>query len=89
MADIKIVVTQKGFDEFFSIDDWFNFSDLTQKEMYEKMLNFVVSEDGQPVAPEDARKLFKQVPKSDWGKYLTAFITAVNDAFVNPTSGGS
>ena len=89
MADIKIVVTQKGFDEFFSIDDWFNFSDLTQKEMYEKMLNFVVGEDGQPVAPEDARKLFKVVPKSDWGKYLTAFITAVNDAFVNPTSGGS
>ena len=39
---IKILVTPEKFDEVFSIDDWFNFGALPQKEVYNKMLCFVV-----------------------------------------------
>jgi hypothetical protein len=86
---INILVTQKTFDEHFSIDDWFNFGKLTQKELYEHMLNFVVDDNGEPVTTEVARGLFKGVPKSEWTAYITAFMGSVRDAFVNPTSGGS
>ena len=90
MADkIKIIVTQEKFDENFSIDDWFNFSALTQKEIYDKILLFVADEEGNPVTVEQAREMFKGVPKREWLEYITAFMTAVKDAFVNPTNGSS
>jgi len=86
---VKIKVTQEKFDEYFSIDEWFNFSKLSNAEMYEKMLLFVVDDNGEPVTVEDARKLFKKVPKKEWADYVANFFTAVKDAFVSPTSGGS
>jgi len=89
MDKIKLLVTQKKFDELFSIDDWFHFSDLTNLELYEVMLKFVVDENEQPLPIEDARKLFKGVKKSEWLDYVTAFMKAINEAFVNPTSGSS
>lgn len=87
MTDIKLVVTPASFDEHFSIDEWFNFSELTQKEMYEKMICFVVDAEGNPVEPVEARKLFRKVKKAEWGNYILAFMRAVNDAYVNPTNG--
>lgn len=89
MDKIKLLVTQKKFDELFSIDDWFHFSDLTNLELYEVMLKFVVDENEQPLPIEDARKLFKGVKKSEWLDYVTAFMKAINEAFVNPTNGSS
>lgn len=90
MADkIKIIVTQEKFDENFSIDDWFNFSDMSQKELYDKMLLFVADEDGNPVTAEQARAMFKGVPKKEWLEYITAFMMAIKDAFVDPTNGSS
>lgn len=91
MADItiKFKVTPASFDEEFSIDDWINFADITNSEMYNHMLRFVVDAEDKPVSIEDARKQFKSVKKSEWIEYLTAFTKAVGDAFVNPTSGGS
>jgi hypothetical protein len=89
MDNIKLVVTPASFDEHFSIDEWFNFSDLTQKEMYEKMLLFVVDAEGNSIDPVEARKLFRKVKKAEWGDYIIAFYKAVNDAFVNPTKGDS
>jgi hypothetical protein len=86
---IKILVTQEKFDEHFSIDDWFHFSDLTQRELYEKLLLFVVDEEGNPVTVEEARAMFKKVPKKEWLEYIASFMTGVKDAFVNPTNGGS
>ncbi len=86
---IKINVTQATFDENFSIDDWFHFSELTQLELYNIMLKFVVDEDGKPLPVDEARKLFKTVPKKEWIDYVNRFYGAVRDAFVNPTSGGS
>ena len=53
------------------------------------MLQFVVDENDQPVTIEQARAMFKGVPKAEWGEYISNFITAVKDAYVNPTSGGS
>jgi len=89
MADkIKIIVTQDKFDELFSIDDWFNFTELTQKEIYDKMLLFVADDDGNPVTVEQARAMFKDVPKREWLEYIKAFMDSIKDAFVNPTSGG-
>ncbi len=85
---IKLVVTQEKFDENFSIDDWLNFSELTNKELYEKMITFVVNENEEPVTVEEARRMFKKVKKAEWIEYVAAFMKAVSEAFVNPTSGG-
>lgn len=86
---IRIKVTQETFDKTISIDDWMNFIDLTQKEQYQLMLQFVVDENDNPVGIDEARKLFKTVKKEEWFEYLGQFMKAVKDAFVSPTSGDS
>jgi len=86
---VKLVVTQEKFDRNFSIDDWFNFDKLSQKEVYEKLLLFVTDEEGNELSVEDARAVFKSVPKAEWLEVVTEFMKAVNDAFVNPTNGSS
>jgi hypothetical protein len=86
---IKIKVTQESFDANLSIDDWFNFSNMTNVDMYNLMLKFVVDDKDKPISIEEARKLFKTVKKSEWIDYLTAFTKAIGDAFVNPTSGAN
>jgi hypothetical protein len=89
MDKVKLVVTQEKFDRNFSIDDWFNFDKLSQKEVYEKLLLFVTDEEGNELSVEDARAVFKGIPKAEWLEVVTEFIKAVNDAFVNPTNGSS
>ena len=89
MDKIKLVVTQEKFDATFSIDDWFNFEKMPQNEIYEKMLMFVVDAQEHPVTKEEARSMFKKIPKVEWVGYVADFIRAVNDAFVNPTKGSS
>ena len=88
MAKVKLLVTAEKFDEVFSIDDWFNMDKLPQNELYAKMLEFVVDENDQPVTKEQAREMFKGVPRKEWMAYIADFISAVSNAFVNPTSGG-
>ncbi len=89
MDKVKLVVTQEKFDRNFSIDDWFNFDKLSQKEVYEKLLLFVTDEEGNELSVEDARAVFKSIPKAEWLEVVTEFMKAVNDAFVNPTNGSS
>jgi len=86
---IHLVVTQDSFDEHFSIDDWLNFSTLTNRETYDLMLNYVVDDKGQPVTVDAARKLFKGVKKAEWPSYVASFYKAVSDAFVPPANGSS
>lgn len=89
MDKVKLVVTQEKFDRNFSIDDWFNFDKLSQKEVYEKLLLFVTDEEGNELSVEDARAVFKTIPKREWIEVVTEFVRAVNQAFVNPTNGSS
>ena len=89
MDKVKLVVTQEKFDRNFSIDDWFNFDKLSQKEVYEKLLLFVTDEEGNELSVEDARAVFKTIPKGEWIEVVKEFIKAVNQAFVNPTNGSS
>lgn len=89
MSKVKLLVTAEKFDEVFSIEDWFNFSSLSNKEIYDKMLQFVADSEGNPVSVEDARKLFKEVPKKEWIDYVSSFVKSVSEAFVNPTNGSS
>lgn len=85
---IKLLVTQEKFDENFSIDEWINFSSLTNRELYNKMLLFVVNEKDEPVTIEQAREMFKKIKKSEWIPYLADFMKAIDEAYVNPTNGG-
>lgn len=86
---MKIVVTQAKFDEHFSIDDWFHFSEMSNKQLYEKMLMFATNDEGEGLTTEEARSEFKKISRAEWPKYVREFYQAVSDAFVNPTSAGS
>lgn len=86
---IKFVVTQDKFDEFVSIDDWLNFTNLPSNKVYNYMLEFVVGENDEPLSKEDARKLFETIKKKEWFEYFAAFVKKINEAFINPTNGGS
>jgi hypothetical protein len=86
---IRLVVTRQGFDDVFSIEDWFNFGDLTNLELYNYMLHFVVDEKGQPVSEVEARKLFKGTKKAEWTQYVADFRKAIQDGFVPKESGSS
>ena len=85
----KFIVTQEKFDEVFSIEDWLNFNGMATTDIYKKMLLFVVDENDQFMEEKQARKLFKAIPKKEWFECVAEFIKSVNEAFVNPTSGGS
>lgn len=86
--DIKLKVIAERFDTIFSIEEWIGFARLTNTQIYEKMLQFVVNEEGEYLTTEQARALFSRLPKKEWGECLLAFTRAVRDAFVSPTNGG-
>ena len=86
---IKFVVTQEKFDELVSIDDWLNFSSLPNPVIYNYMLEFVANENEEPITKDEARKIFKTISKKEWFEYFAAFVKKINEAFVNPTNGGS
>jgi hypothetical protein len=88
-VDIKLKVTQESFDEFFSIEEWINLWQISNTDMYEKMICFVADDEGNIIPKEEARKKFKKIPKKQWPEYITAFMKAISEAFVNPTSGSS
>lgn len=87
--DIRIKVTDETWNKYGSIEAWLNFSQLTNKEMYELMLNFVVDEKDEPIEENKARKLFLKVPPNEWLDYIETFAKAITSAFVNPTNGSS
>jgi hypothetical protein len=86
---MKILITREKFDNEFSIDEWFNLSELSNKQLYEKMLKFAADESGEPLTLDQAREAFRKIPKAEWGRMVGEFYQALRDAFVNPTSGGS
>ena len=86
---MKIVVTREKFDEIFSIDEWFNMNEISNRDLYDKMLHFCTDDQGQPMTAEQARAEFKKIPRKEWSETVQEFYRAVTDAFVNPTSGGN
>lgn len=86
---IKLRVTRERYDEVMSIEDGFFLHEMTDKEAYLKMCEFVVNEQGEYVGLTEARKLFKGVPRKDLGVYIADFLKAIGDAFVPPTNGAA
>lgn len=86
---IKLRVTRERYDEVMSIEDGFFLHEMTDKEAYLKMCEFVVNEQGEYVGLTEARKLFKNVPRKELGEHITAFIKAIGEAFVSPTNGAA
>jgi hypothetical protein len=86
---IKIVVTRERFEEVVSIEDSMNFLQVSNKEAYEYICNFVVDESGNYLSVEDARKKFKKIPRKELQPYIRKFIQAVNDSYVSPTNGAA
>jgi len=86
---IKLLVTRERYDEVFSIEDGFFLFESTDREVYLKMCDFVVNDIGEYVGIEEARKLFKGVPRKELSKYILDFIKAIGEAFVPPTSGAA
>lgn len=88
-TDIRLKITVDKFDDNFSIEEWLNFSKMTNQQLYEKMLLFVTDEQGDYLDIEKARAVFNRLPKKEWGECITKFTQAVRDAYVSPTNGGS
>ncbi len=86
--ELKFKVTMEKIDQHLSVDDWFHYCEMSNKDMYEFMTNFLVDENGEYLTPEQARKVFKKLPKGEWPEYVAQFRKAVGDAFVSPTNGG-
>lgn len=84
---IKIKVTRERFEELVSIDDAMNFLDLTNKEAYDYMVQFVVNDEGEYLPEADARKLFKRIPRKEFNGHVGQFIKAIGEAYVSPPSG--
>lgn len=87
MSDILIKVTRERYEEVVSVDDDMHLFELSDRAAYDYMVQFVIGDDGQYVSPEAARALFKQVPRKELGKYITAFVLAIRDAYVPKANG--
>lgn len=89
MSDgIKIVVTRERFEEVVSIEHAMYFQ-LTNKEAYDYMCNFVMNGTGVYLTIDESRAKFKKIPQKEFNGYITQFMKAVSDAFVNPPSGAT
>ena len=86
---IKIQVSLERFEEIVSIEDSMNFMELSRKEAYDYLVQFVVNEQGEPLPVSEARALFKKVPRKELDDYIMKFLKAVGDAFVNPPNGAA
>lgn len=84
---MNLKITREKFEEVVSIEDAMNILELTNKEAYEYMLHFAITEDGEYLSAEEARKLFKKIPRKEFPKYITQFLKGISDAYVNPTNG--
>jgi hypothetical protein len=82
---IKLVVTRQRYEEVMDVDTAFYLLDSSDKEVYDKMLEFVVDADGKYIGREAARKLFKKVPLKELHEHILRFLKAISEAFVNPT----
>lgn len=80
-------MTRERFEEVVSIDDAMNIFQMTNKEAYDYMLQFVINDGGEYLPTEEARKLFKTVPRKDFPNYVKDFIDKIGKAYVNPTNG--
>lgn len=85
---IKLKVTPEHYDRIFSIDEQMYLADFTRKQLYEKMVQCVVGDDGEYLPVKEARDLFRAIPGGEFDDYARQFYKAISDAFVNPTSGG-
>lgn len=86
---IKIVVTQERYNQVFSIDEIFFPNEIPARELYNKMTQCVIGDDGEYLPQEKARELFQKIPAAELGEYIRAFYKAVNDGLLNPTSGSA
>lgn len=84
---IKIVVTHEKYNKIFSVDDIFFPGEIPVRELYMKMIQCVVGDDGEYLPVEQARAKFKGVPAPELNEYIRAFYKAVTDGLVNPTKG--
>ena len=72
-----------------SIEDGFFLFDSTDKEVYLKMCEFVVNDEGQYIGVDAARKLFKGIPRKELSTDIMDFLRAISEAFVPPTNGAA
>lgn len=84
---IQIKVTKERFEEVISIDDSMYILEMTNKEAYDYMCQFIVNGDNTYLSQMEARKLFKKIPRKELEDYIHKFMKAIGDAFVNPTNG--
>lgn len=82
--EIVIKVTRERYEEVVSIEDDMHLSELTNRDAYNYITQFVSDGNGTYLSQEEARKLFKNVPRKDFEKYVTQFFNSLRDAFVNP-----
>lgn len=84
---ITLKVTRERYEEIVSIDDDMHFMEMTNRQAYDYMVQFVSDGNGGYLSTEEARKCFKAIPRKELSGYVTQFIRGITDAFVNPTNG--
>ena len=84
---IQIKVTRERYEDIVSIDDDIHFFEMTNKDAYDYLVQFVIDAEGKYLSVEDARALFKKIPRKELNAYVKTFIESITDAFVNPTNG--
>lgn len=84
---VNIKVTRERYEEVVSIEDDMHFFDLTNRKAYDYMVQFCVDAEGNYLPEKEARKLFEKIPRKEFGVYVTQFIKAIGEAFVNPQNG--
>lgn len=85
---IKLLVTRERYMQVMDVDTALLLTECTDRQIYEKLLEFVVDDEGKYVGRQEARKRFAKVPLSELSEHVMHFVRAVTEAFVNPTKEG-
>ena len=87
MAQINFLVDRQELKDKAGIDDWQNAFGGDIYAMADVMSNFVVDEDNNPVAQEEARKTLGKISFSGVEELFIEFAKLIKDSASPPESG--
>jgi hypothetical protein len=86
---VKFVVTKDRVNSQLSPAEYFSMADGDTTEAFKIMKKFMVDDADNFLSPEQAdAEMRKTTMGNFWTEHYPAFISALRDAFVNPTNAG-
>jgi len=86
---VRFIISADRINDVLSPVEYFGLSEGKLSDQYRVMMKFMADEEGNFLTAEEAEAQMRTINmKTFWSEYLPAFVHAMKDVFVTPTSAG-